>query len=47
MLRATIYLETLGKEGLREFAWHNLQKAAYAREKLSALPGVKLRFSGR
>ncbi len=46
MLRATIYLETMGKEGLRELAWHNLQKAAYAREKLSALPGVKLRFSG-
>ncbi len=46
MLRAAIYLETLGKEGLRELAWHNLQKAAYAREKLCALPGVKLRFSG-
>lgn len=47
LLRATIFLETLGKEGLREMAYHNLQKSAYAREKLAAIPGVKLKFTGK
>lgn len=45
-LRATIFLETLGKEGLKEVAWQNAQKANYAWEKISALKGVKKRFSG-
>lgn len=45
-LRATIYLETLGREGLKKLAWLNLQKAAYAAERLSSLPGVSLKFSG-
>ncbi len=45
-LRATIFLETLGKEGLRELAWQNVQKAAYALETLAAVPGIKRRFSG-
>jgi glycine dehydrogenase subunit 1 len=45
-LRATIFMETLGKQGLREMAWQNAQKAAYAADRLSAVPGVKRKFSG-
>ena len=45
-LRATIFMETLGKQGLREMAWQNAQKAAYAADRLGAVPGVKRRFSG-
>ncbi|MCX6573014.1 MAG: aminomethyl-transferring glycine dehydrogenase subunit GcvPA [Candidatus Aminicenantes bacterium] len=45
-LRATIFMETLGKQGLREMAWQNAQKAAYAADRLLAVPGVKKRFSG-
>ncbi len=45
-LRATIFLETLGKQGLREMAWQNAQKAAYAADRLAAVPGVKRRFTG-
>jgi glycine dehydrogenase subunit 1 len=46
-LRATIYLETVGKIGLREIAVQNVQKAAYAAGRLAAVRGVKLRFSGK
>ncbi|HRD02328.1 MAG TPA: aminomethyl-transferring glycine dehydrogenase subunit GcvPA [Candidatus Saccharicenans sp.] len=45
-LRATIYLETLGRTGLRDLAWLNVQKAAYAREQLTLIPGIKSKFSG-
>ena len=45
-LRATIFMETLGKQGLRELAWQNAQKAAYAADRLGAIPGVKMKFSG-
>jgi glycine dehydrogenase subunit 1 len=45
-LRATIFLESLGKEGLREMAWQNAQKAAYARDALTAVPGVRKKFIG-
>jgi glycine dehydrogenase subunit 1 len=45
-LRATIFLESLGKDGLREMAWQNAQKAAYALDALTALPGVRRKFSG-
>ena len=45
-LRATMFMETLGKQGLRELAWQNAQKAAYAVDKLAAVPGVKKRLSG-
>lgn len=45
-LRATIFLESLGKDGLREMAWQNAQKAAYALDALTAVPGVRRRFSG-
>ncbi|HSA96004.1 MAG TPA: aminomethyl-transferring glycine dehydrogenase subunit GcvPA [Acidobacteriota bacterium] len=45
-LRATIFMETLGKQGMRELAWLNAQKAAYAAEALGAVPGVKRRLTG-
>lgn len=45
-LRATIYLETLGRQGLKKLAWLNLQKAAYALEKLTSIPGVSRKFGG-
>jgi len=45
-LRATIFLETVGKEGLREIAWQNIQKSNYALEKLSQIKGVEIKFKG-
>lgn len=45
-LRATIFLETLGREGLQEMAWHNIQKANYALGKLSGIKGIKQKFKG-
>jgi glycine dehydrogenase subunit 1 len=45
-LRATIYLETLGRQGLKKLAWLNLQKAAYALRQLKAIAGVTRKFSG-
>ena len=43
-LRATIYLALMGPNGLRELAQQNLDKAHYAAEKLSQVPGVSLAF---
>jgi glycine dehydrogenase subunit 1 len=43
-LRATIFLATVGREGLREMGLQNIQKAHYAREKLLEIKGVKGRF---
>jgi glycine dehydrogenase subunit 1 len=45
-LAATIYLCTLGKAGLRQLATLNLQRATYARQRLAAIPGCRLAFSG-
>lgn len=45
-LRAAIFLETLGREGLKELAWQNIQKANYALEKLSQIKGIKRKFKG-
>ena len=45
-LAATIYLTTLGKEGLREQAHLNLGKAQYAKKALGSLPGWTIAFSG-
>src|ERR1700761_7784427 len=45
-LMATIFLPVYGKEGIRDLAEHNLAKAAYAAQTLSAQPGAKLRFTG-
>jgi glycine dehydrogenase subunit 1 len=45
-LMACIYLTWLGKQGLKELAQQNLQKAHYAFEALSRLNGCKPKFSG-
>jgi glycine dehydrogenase subunit 1 len=45
-LAANIYLSLMGKVGLREVATQCVQKAAYLRKKLSAIPEVDLPFSG-
>ncbi len=45
-LRAAVFLETLGKEGLKELAWQNLQKAHYAVDHITKIKGVRLKFDG-
>ncbi|MFC2160999.1 aminomethyl-transferring glycine dehydrogenase subunit GcvPA [Acidobacteriota bacterium] len=45
-LRATMFLETLGQEGFKELAWQNLQKAQYAKEQLSQIKGISIKFKG-
>ncbi len=44
-LAATIYMETMGKQGLQEVAMQNAQKAAYAREQIAAIDGYEIAFS--
>lgn len=44
-LAATIYMEAMGKKGLREVAVQNAQKAAYAKKAISALDGYSIPFS--
>jgi glycine dehydrogenase subunit 1 len=46
-LRATIFLETLGHDGLRELACQNIHKARYAVEMLADIEGVAVRFAGK
>ncbi|HZP81588.1 MAG TPA: aminomethyl-transferring glycine dehydrogenase subunit GcvPA [Chthonomonadaceae bacterium] len=46
-LAATIYLCELGKEGMRQVADLCLQKAHYARKRLTELPGVSALFPDR
>ena len=41
-LAAVIYMSLLGKDGMRELAHLNMTKAAYARYRLTAVPGVEL-----
>ena len=41
---AAVYLSALGKEGVRDLAIQNLQKAHYCFEQLTRLPGVKPLF---
>ena len=45
-LMATIYLVSMGPQGLREVALQNLRKAAYAKERLGKLRGMDARFDG-
>jgi glycine dehydrogenase subunit 1 len=45
-LMASIYLVSLGPQGLREVALQNLRKAAYAKDHLAKVPGCGLRFRG-
>ncbi len=44
-LAATIYMETMGKQGLREVAEQNAQKAAYAKQEIAKLDGFSIPFS--
>ncbi len=46
-LRATLFLETLGHDGLRELACQNVHKALYARTELAKIKGVAVKFAGR
>ncbi len=45
-LAAVIFLGLLGKRGLVELAELNMTQAAYARERLTAIPGVELADAG-
>jgi glycine dehydrogenase subunit 1 len=45
-LRATIFLEAIGKEGLRELAIQNLRKSHYLKDNLDSMKGIKLKFGG-
>jgi glycine dehydrogenase subunit 1 len=45
-LAATVYMETMGKPGLREVAYQCAQKAGYAARRISELDGFSLRFNG-
>jgi glycine dehydrogenase subunit 1 len=45
-LRATIFLETMGRRGMRELAWHNVQKANYAMEECVKISGIDRKFHG-
>jgi glycine dehydrogenase subunit 1 len=44
-LAATIYMETMGKQGLQEVAMQNAQKAAYAKQKIGEIEGYSIAFS--
>ena len=44
-LMATVFLSTLGKEGLRELAMMNLSKAEYAKKVASQVRGCRIAFS--
>ncbi len=44
-LTATLYLASLGADGLREVATLNLEKAHVLADRLSALPGIELAFA--
>jgi glycine dehydrogenase subunit 1 len=46
-LAATVYLTLLGKEGLRETAQLCADKASYAYQRLTAIPGVKAHFPSK
>lgn len=45
-LAASVYLASLGPEGMREVAGQCLQKTAYARDKITALENYDLSFPG-
>jgi len=44
-LASTVYLETMGRQGLQEVAQQCAQKAAYAAKSISALPGFSVPFT--
>jgi len=44
-LRAAVFVSLLGREGLKELAGHNYQKAEFTKEELSRLNGVQVKRS--
>jgi glycine dehydrogenase subunit 1 len=46
-LTALVYLSLLGKDGLKETAQLCADKASYACQKLTQIPGVKLHFASK
>jgi glycine dehydrogenase subunit 1 len=46
-LCASVYLSTMGKQGLRDVANLNIQKAHYAASQLAEIPGVSLPFGSQ
>ncbi|MDD5476627.1 MAG: aminomethyl-transferring glycine dehydrogenase subunit GcvPA [Candidatus Omnitrophica bacterium] len=44
-LRAAVFISLLGREGLKELAEHNYQKAEFAKEELSRVKGVTVKRS--
>ncbi|MFA6358247.1 MAG: aminomethyl-transferring glycine dehydrogenase subunit GcvPA [Candidatus Omnitrophota bacterium] len=44
-LRAAVFVSLLGKDGLKELAEHNYQKAEFAKEQLACLQGVEVKRS--
>ena len=44
-LSASIFLASLGREGIREMALQNLHKAHYAKHRLAEIDGCRLRFA--
>jgi glycine dehydrogenase subunit 1 len=45
-LMATIFMTTMGRQGMRDLAALNLEKAAYARGRITKVPGLAARFAG-
>ena len=45
-LAFTMHLSALGKTGIKELAYLNLQNAHYAAQEISKIPGMRLAFSG-
>ena len=44
-LAAAVFVSLLGRDGLIELAWHNYQKAEFAKEQLSRIKGVEVKRS--
>ena len=45
-LTASVYMAYMGPSGMKEVAMQSMSKAHYLAKKLTAIPGVRLRYSG-